>query len=259
MSSPLKIIILGCGSSTGVPMVGNLWGNCDPHNPKNIRTRASILIQKDGKNILVDTSPDVRQQLLRHNISRLDAVLYTHYHADHVHGLNDIMLFNRLQKNLIPIYGDQETITAIKRTFAYAFPDTQADPAYPAFLDPNIIQPGIFDVLGIPITAFEQDHVSTISMGYRIGKFAYSTDVKNLSPQAFEALTGIQVWIVDALQHLPHRSHSHIEQTLSWIQYVQPKRAILTHLSCDVDYDKTTSGLPKGVEVAYDGLEIHID
>lgn len=259
MSTFLKITILGCGGSTGVPMVGNKWGRCDPNNPKNIRTRPSILVQIAGKNILIDTSPDVRQQLLRHKIERLDAVLYTHHHADHVHGLNDIMLFNRRQKHLIPIYGEAETIAEIKHLFAYAFPNSKDDQIiYPPFLEAHIIKPGHFEVAGVPITAFAQDHVSTITLGYRIGDIAYTTDAKNLLPEAFKALEGLKVWIVDALRHMPHATHSHIAQTLGWIKQAHPKRAILTHLSSWTDYDETTAELPKGVEVAYDGLEINI-
>lgn len=259
MSASLKVTILGCGGSTGVPMVGNLWGRCDPNNPKNRRTRPSILLQTQGKTILVDTSPDVRQQLLRHNIDQLDAILYTHYHADHTHGLNDVMLYSRRQKHLIPIYGPEETLQALQRMFPYAFPGSKDDQTiYPPFLEAHTINPGPLDILGIPMTAFEQDHVSTISLGYRIGDFAYSTDAKHLNAQAFKALEGVETWIVDGLRHMPHATHSHIAQSLEWIGRVQPKRAILTHLSCWSDYDELMAELPNGIAVAYDGLEINI-
>ena len=259
MPASLKVTILGCGGSTGVPMVGNLWGRCDPNNPKNRRTRPSILVQTQNKTILVDTSPDVRQQLLHHKIDQLDAILYTHYHADHTHGLNDVMLYSRRQKHLIPIYGTEETLQSLHRTFPYAFPDSGDNPTiYPPFLVPHIINPGPLHVLGIPMIAFEQDHVSTISMGYRIQDFAYSTDAKHLNTQAFKVLDGIHTWIVDGLRHMPHATQSHIAQTLEWIDHVKPQRAILSHLSCWTDYDELSAELPDGIEVAYDGLEINI-
>jgi phosphoribosyl 1,2-cyclic phosphate phosphodiesterase len=259
MPTSLKVTILGCGGSTGVPMVGNLWGRCDPNNPRNIRTRPSILLQTQGKTILVDTSPDVRQQLLRHKIDRLDAILYTHYHADHTHGLNDVMLYSRRQKHLIPIYGTDETIQNLKHVFSYAFPGPKDNQTiYQPFLEAHTIKPGQLDILGVTIRAFEQDHVSTISMGYRIQDFAYTTDAKNLDTKAFKALEGVQTWIVDGLRHMPHATHSHIQQSLEWIKHVQPKRAILSHLSCWTDYDELSAELPNGIEVAYDGLEINI-
>lgn len=259
MPTPLKVTILGCGGSTGVPMVGNLWGRCDPNNPKNKRTRASILVQCRDKNILIDTSPDLRQQVLRHYVKRLDAILYTHHHADHAHGLNDVMLFSRRQKELIPIYGTEKTITDLRTTFLYAFPESQeAKNHYLPFLQSNVIQPGTLEVAGLSFITFPQDHITTVTLGYRIGDIAYTTDAKNLTPEAFKALEGVKIWIVDCVRHRPHPTHSHLAQTLEWIKEVNPQRAILTHLSPWADYDEITAELPPGVEVGYDGLEINI-
>ncbi len=251
----IKLRILGCGPSAGIPSIGHRWGDCDPHNPKNVRTRCSVLFQVNGKNILVDTSPDLRQQLLAANVSDIDAVLFTHTHGDHVHGFNDLGLISRLKKEKIPIYGTEETIKELENVFAYAFKNVGH---YASFVTPHVIKPGKFDVAGIPIIAFEQDHRFGTTLGFRVGDVAYSTDVWALSEEAFRILKGVKIWVVDCLGYEPHLTHSYLEQTLSWIDRVNPERAILTHMGVELDYETLRRELPKGVEPAYDGLEVDL-
>ena len=250
----VTIRILGCGPSGGIPSIGHRWGECDPHNPKNVRTRCSVLFQTKGKNILVDTSPDLRQQLLAADVSDIEAVLFTHTHGDHVHGFNDLGPISRAKKEKIPVYGTEETIKELETVFAYAFGGEVGH--YRPFVVPHIITPGEFEVAGAPIVAFEQDHGLGTTLGFRIGDVAYSTDVIKLSEEAFEALKGVKVWVVDCLGRELHLTHSYLEQTLSWIDRVKPERAILTHMGVEMDYETLRRELPKGVEPAYDGLEI---
>lgn len=250
----IKLRILGCGPSGGIPSIGYRWGECDPHNPKNVRTRCSVLFHVSGKNILVDTSPDLRQQLLAAQVSDIKAVLFTHTHGDHVHGFNDLGVVSRLKKELIPIYGNAETIEGLKSTFSYAFEGGLGH--YKPFVTPHVIVPGKFEAAGESVIAFEQDHGLGTTLGFRIGDMAYSTDVIGFSEESFEALKGIKVWVVDCLGRKPHLTHSNLNQTLSWINRVKPERAILTHMGAEMDYETLKRELPKGVEPAYDGLEI---
>jgi phosphoribosyl 1,2-cyclic phosphate phosphodiesterase len=212
------------------------------------------LFQTKGKNILVDTSPDLRQQLLVADVSDIDAVLFTHTHGDHVHGFNDLGLISRIKKQNIPIYGTEETIRGLETVFAYAFGGEVGH--YRPFVTPNVITPGQFEVAGVPIVAFDQDHGLCRTLGFRIGDVAYSTDLIELSEEAFEALKGVQVWVVDCLGREPHLTHSYLEKTLSWIERLKPQRAILTHMGVQMDYETLRRELPKGVEPAYDGMEV---
>ncbi len=250
----VKLRILGCGPSGGVPAIGHRWGDCDPQNPKNVRTRSSVLFQVKGKNILVDTSPDLRQQLLTANVSDIDAVLFTHTHGDHVHGFNDLGTIARINNKKIPVYGTEETITELKKAFTYGF--TSDSDHYRPFSTAHVISPGKFEVQDVPIIAFEQDHKLTKTLGFRIGDIAYSTDVCELPEEAFEALESVKVWVVDCLSYIPHLTHSYLEKTLSWIDRVKPERAFLTHMGPKLDYETLKRALPKGVEPAYDGLEV---
>lgn len=250
----MKVTILGCGSSSGVPFINGFWGNCDPSNPKNKRLRASVCVHHNNKNILIDCSPDVRFQLLQNGIKDIDAVLFTHAHADHCHGLNDLGLISRFKKKEIPLYGDKKTMDQIQHAFGYAFPQEADEGFYRHFVTANIIDDSPFELEGLKIHHFEQDHGVTTSRTFRIGKFAYSTDVKTLTKDQLDNLKGLDVWVVDCLREAPHLTHSHLEQTLEWIEYVKPKRAILTHLSIELDYDDLMKKLPASVEPAYDGL-----
>lgn len=253
----MKVTILGCGTSGGVPIIGDRWGNCDPKNPKNERLRSSALLEMGDKKVLIDTSPDLRYQLLREKVPTIDAVLYTHAHADHTHGLNDLCLVSRFKEAEIPVYGDKPTLDALRQSFGYAFhnPDNAH---YQPFLTAHEIEYTPFEVFGRTVEPFEQDHGLIKSLGFKIGDFAYSTDVCALKPEVLDFLKGIDTWVVDCLRYEPHTTHSHLALTLEWIAYVKPRRAILTHLSPLLDYDTLCQELPAGVEPGYDRLTLEI-
>jgi len=255
----MRVRILGCGGSGGVPLIGNDWGACDPANPKNRRQRASILVEEQGTTLLVDASPDLRAQLLAADIGRLDGVLFTHAHADHVHGIDDLRPINRRMRAWIPIYADSETLTAIETRFGYVFEKTPEEYGFfKPCLTPNLIK-GPFKLGNIDVLPFEQDHgFGRSSLGFRFGPIAYSTDVTELSETAFEALRGVRLWIVDCLRDQAHPTHAHLARTLSWIERVQPERAVLTHMNQEMDYEALAKRLPDGVEPAYDGLRLEV-
>ena len=252
--------MLGCGPSWGVPRIGNDWGACDPSNPKNRRTRCAALIEDGGQTVLIDTPPDLRHQLLAAEIKRIDAVLFTHAHADHSHGIDDLRSVNRLVNKPMPIYGSPFTIGELRARFRYIF--TAVDPAaktafYKPAVEPHEVD-GPFTAAGMTVVPFEQDHGFSKTSGFRIGRFAYSTDVIRLADAAFAALAGVEVWIVDCIRERPHVTHSHLEQTLQWIARVKPQRAILTHMDESLDYETLRRRLPAGVEPGYDGLAVEI-
>lgn len=253
----MRATILGCGGSGGVPLIGNVWGDCDPAEPRNRRTRVSLLVEQGPTTLIVDTSPDFRAQMLAAGAGRLDAVLYTHDHADHCHGIDDIRNVNRLVGGPIDAYGDAKTLATLARRFSYIFAET--DPIY-GFYKPTLIPhpvDGPFRVGEIAVTPFRQDHgYDRATLGYRFGPLAYSTDVVSLDEAAFAALAGVEVWIVDCLRLTPHPTHSHLERTLEWIARVAPARAILTHMNHELDYHSLLARLPAGVEPGYDGMSI---
>lgn len=258
----MKVTILGCGHSLGVPVIGCDCPVCTSDNPRNKRFRVSVLVQINGMNIVVDTSPDFRQQMLRVNIRKIDAVLYTHDHADHLHGLDDLRQFNVLQNDVIAVYSNAEIMEAITKRFSYAFlPKPTENAMFRPSLIPHIL-PAIpiheFNIGKTRVTAFEQGHGKSKSLGYRIGDFAYSTDVNVLPDTAFAALAGVKYWVVDCLRYTPSYSHSHLERTLEWIERVKPKQAVLTHMAHEFDYDKLSSELPAGVVAGYDGMALEI-
>jgi phosphoribosyl 1,2-cyclic phosphate phosphodiesterase len=241
-----------------VPLIGGNWGRCDPAEPKNRRRRVSILIEHGDATILIDTSPDLREQLLDAGTHRIDAVLFTHGHADHLHGIDDLRALNRLMRQPIPIYADARTLATIGERFDYVF--TPIEPGglfYKPTLTPHIID-GAFDLAGLHIVPFEQDHGFSKTLGFRIGDMAYSTDVVGLDDAAFQALDGVEIWIVDCLRYEPHPTHSHLEKTLAWIARVKPRRAVLTHMDIPFDYATLRRELPAGVEPGFDGLTIEI-
>ncbi len=260
----LIFTILGCGSSGGVPRLGGNWGDCDPTNPKNHRRRCSMLIErKDGEavtRVLIDTSPDLRAQLLDAGVGLLDAVVYTHSHADHVHGIDDLrmVVFNR--KERLPIWADGPTQQALYDRFAYAFVQPEGSP-YPPILDMNTID-GDVTITGaggpITLTPFEVGHGSIDALGFRIGDVAYLPDVAEIYDPAWSALRNLDLWIVDALRRTPHPTHAHLERTLEWIERVAPKRAILTNMHIDLDYATVAAETPDYVTPAYDGLTITV-
>ncbi len=253
----MRVTVLGCGTSGGVPMLGPKgWGACDPHEPRNRRRRVSILVQQGETTLLVDTSPDLREQLLDAGIYRLDGVLYTHGHADHTHGIDDLRSVNYYLEAPLNIYAASATLAELQERFAYTFlPRTQA--GYRPNLAGKVID-GPFAIGAIAIEPFDQIHGHDTTLGFRFGPIAYSTDVNDLSAQAFAVLAGVKVWIVDCLGERPHPTHSHLEQTLAWIERVKPERAILTHMNQHLDYRTLSDKLPPGVEPGYDGLVIEL-
>ncbi|MGH6977090.1 MAG: MBL fold metallo-hydrolase [Stellaceae bacterium] len=256
----MKVTILGCGPSWGVPRIGGDWGACDPANPKNRRRRVSILVEDGGRTILVDTSPDLREQLLDAGAGRIDAVLFTHAHADHLHGIDDLRGVNRIVKAAIPTYAKPATLAEIERRFAYVFvplkPGREGQ-YYKPVLERHPID-GPFIAAGMAVTPFVQDHGFSQTLGFRFGRFAYSTDVIALDEAAFQALAGIDTWVVDCIRPEPHVTHSHIERTLAWIDRVRPRHAVLTHMDESLDYETLRRTLPAGVEPGYDGMIVEV-
>lgn len=250
----MKVTVLGCGTSGGVPRIDGFWGAADPGNPKNRRRRVSILVQSGGTNVVVDTSPDFREQCLDAGVTHIDGVLYTHDHADHTHGIDDLRTFRTILGRKIDIYSNRETLDILEARFHYIFHEVDG---YRPICEPHEIT-GPFTVGDIDIVPFVQQHGPITSLGYRFGKLAYSTDLNGLSEEAFAALEGVDVWIVDALRYDPHPTHPHLDLTLSWVERVKPKRAILTHMTWDMDYETLVRELPDGVEPGYDGLVIEL-
>ena len=250
----MKIKILGCGSSGGVPLISGNWGACDPNNPKNHRTRSSIVVQVDGQNILIDTSPDLRQQLLRASINTIDAVILTHAHADHLHGIDELRHIFFHQKKKIPIYADGKTLEKVLHAFSYMFQPT--DSFYPAFLEAHPIESETINIGKTTIHIFDQEHGHQRSSGIKIGNMAYSTDVKSFPERSKKYLHNLDLWIVDCLRYEPHHTHAHFDITMGWIEGFKPKIAILTHLSEQMDFEELTKKLPTPVEVAFDTMEV---
>ena len=269
MTSTLEFTILGCGSSGGVPRADGAWGACDPNDPRNRRSRCSMLVRRratEGADaettVIVDTSPDFRTQTVSAGVRRLDGVLFTHDHADQVHGIDDLRAFAIRQRRRLACHMDQATHHTLMRRFGYIF---HGEGGYPAICDDHAIPDHGIDwsVEGpsgaIPVTTFDQDHGGVRSVGYRFGSVAYSSDVVDLPPEAFEALAGVRVWIVDALRYAPHPTHAHVERALEWIARVKPERAILTNMHIDLDFETLKAELPPGVEPAYDGMRFEIE
>lgn len=259
----MKLTILGCGTSSGVPRIGGHdgagdWGDCDPANPKNRRRRASVLIQHAGHTILIDTGPDLREQLLSARIARLDAVFLTHDHADHAHGIDDLRQVFHAMRTPVACYASPATWAVIRPRFGYVFTGTQFYPATCTATDLT----GPVDIGPMRVTGFEQNHGNVDSTGYRVeaeGRaLAYSTDVKALDERAAPSLSNLDLWVVDALRRHPHPTHSHLSQTLGWIEQYRPKRAVLTHLDQSMDYAGLVAELPPGVEPGHDGLTVDL-
>lgn len=263
----LRVTILGCGSSGGVPRPALGWGACDPLNPKNRRRRCSVLVEQSGPNgktrILVDTSPDLREQLLSTDADWLDAVFITHEHADHTHGVDDLRSFFLHQKRRLDIYLDEPTAKVMFHRFNYCFA-MQPGSSYPPIANEHRIRPGhAIAITGaggsISAMPFLQEHGDIASLGFRFGGLAYSSDVNGLPKESLPTLQKLDVWIVDALRYRPHPSHFSVDDALAWITRIAPRRAILTNLHSDLDYEELQTRLPPNVEPAFDGMQIDLE
>ncbi|WP_299657301.1 MBL fold metallo-hydrolase [uncultured Tateyamaria sp.] len=264
MSDTLTFTILGCGSSGGVPRLGGHWGACDPENPKNRRQRCSLLVERTSDagttTVLIDTSPDLRNQLLDTGTGRLDGVIYTHAHADHVHGIDDLRMIVFNMRERLQVWADGNTQDDLISRFGYAFVQPKGSP-YPPILDLNTIDGDtVIDGPGGPITftPFEVEHGSIDALGFRIANVVYLPDVATIPDAAWAHLHDLDIWIVDALRRDPHPTHSHLANTLDWIAKVQPKRAILTNMHIDLDYDTVLAETAAHIEPAYDGLSVTV-
>ena len=258
----LTFTILGCGSSMGVPRVGIGWGECDPNNPKNRRRRCALLVERTGPEgrtrVLVDCTPDLREQLLDAAVDRLDGVLFTHEHADHTHGIDDLRPLFIHNRRRVDVWADEPTSKSLNERFGYCF-TTPVGSQYPPILTEHRLVPGTLvsiqgqggPIDGLPIL---QDHGDITSLGFRFGNVAYSADIKRLPPESLPFMTGLHVWIVDALRRPPHPSHMNLDEALDWIGRIKPKRAILTNLHTDMDYETLRRGLPSHIQPGYDGI-----
>ncbi|MGD9668221.1 MAG: MBL fold metallo-hydrolase [Hyphomicrobiaceae bacterium] len=261
-----RLTILGCGSSGGVPRIGAMWGKCDPSNPKNRRRRCAVLVERFGKDggatrVLVDTPPDIREQLLDMRVTSIDGVVFTHDHADHTHGIDDLRMVAYAMKKRINVWFDAATRRSLEHRFDYCF-RTPEGSSYPPILVGHDFNAGdeiTVEGAGGPVRveAVGQVHGDIGSLGLRFGPVAYSPDVSDLSAQAEERLQGLDVWIVDALRHTPHPSHFSVKDAVSWIERLTVKRGVLTHMTGDLDYAALKRDLPPNVEPAFDGMEIH--
>jgi phosphoribosyl 1,2-cyclic phosphate phosphodiesterase len=260
-----RLTILGCGASGGVPWVGVGWGACDPTNPKNRRRRCSVLVERIGPDgatttVLVDTGPDVRDQLLGADVRRLDAVLYTHEHADHIHGIDDLRPLAIVQRHRIPVYADRMTSELLQMRFGYCF-ETPAGSGYPPILKMHHLQPGVATSVSGPggiveAVPFRMVHGDIDALGFRFGSIAYAPDVSLMPEESLRYLEGLEVLIIDALRYTPHPTHFSVSEALDMIERIKPKRAVLTNLHTDLDYEMLRRQLPPHVEPAYDGLRI---
>jgi phosphoribosyl 1,2-cyclic phosphate phosphodiesterase len=258
----MRVVILGCGGSEGVPTLGGPggsgdWGACDPGNPRNRRTRASILVEQGEARLLVDTSPDLRAQLLANGVGRVSHVLYTHAHGDHTHGIHELRALARAGGGgRLPVRADARTAARLKAAFGYIF---EGGGGYPPVAELAPID-GPFTAGGIGVVPFVQNHgPGETTLGFRFGPVAYSTDARRLDEGAFAALAGVTVWIVDCLAETPMPTHAHLDLAFEWIARVRPRRAILTHMGRRLDYEAVRGGCPAGVEPAYDGMVVEIE
>lgn len=264
MTDTLKFTILGCGSSGGVPRLGNMWGECDPTNPKNRRQRCSLLVERitdSGRTtVLIDSSPDMRAQLLDAQVMHMDAVVYTHEHADHTSGLDDLRQFVLRQRAQMPVYADARTQKALLDRFNYAFIQPEGS-FYPAILQLNALEPiTTINGAGGPISfeALNVAHGNIMANGFRINDLVYMPDVSDIPDEIWPRLMGLSHFIIDGLQRKPHKTHAHLDKTLDWIERVEPTQAVITNMHIDLDYDYVANNSPEHVRPAFDGLNIEL-
>lgn len=262
MSDTLRMTILGCGSSGGVPRLGGHWGDCDPDNPRNRRRRCSVLVERISTGgttrVLVDTGPDLRAQLLDAGVGTLDAVIYTHAHADHVHGIDDLRMLVFNQRRRMPVWADDETSAALLGRFGYAFVQPKGS-LYSPICDLHPID-GTVTITGaggeIGFEPLPVEHGDIDALGFRIGDMAYMPDVSDIPEAVWPRLAGLDAWVIDALRRAPHPTHAHLAQTLDWIARAKPRRAVLTNMHVDLDYATVLAETPADVEPAFDGMQI---
>ena len=263
----VTLTILGCGSSAGVPRPALGWGACDPNNPKNRRRRCSLLAERTSDRgttrIVIDTSPDLREQLIDTNVDHIDAVFLTHEHADQTHGIDDLRSVVLHQRRRIPVYFNQSTANDIMARFSYCFVRPEGSD-YPPILERHSIEAGesrTIDGKGGPLTLapFAVQHGNIPSLGYRIGDAAYLPDVSDIPPESWPTLENLDLWIIDGLRYAPHPSHFSVNDALSWIDRFKPRRAIITNMHSDLDYEVLRQSLPAGVIPAYDGMRLVLE
>lgn len=261
----LRVTILGCGGSGGVPLLGGpgeggAWGDCDPAEPRNRRTRTAALVEgADGQRLLIDAGPDLRQQLLAAQVGRLDAVVFTHAHADHILGIDDLRQVNRITGRALDAYATKVTSQKLDDRFDYAFLGVTPPLFYRPALELHRVAFGErFIAAGLPILALRQDHGVMDTLGLRIGGFGYSTDVVALPDESLRALEGLDTWVVGCFQRAPHHVHADLERVLEWTRRLRPRRTVLTHMGPNLDYRALRAELPAGVEPGFDGLVLEV-
>lgn len=255
-----RVTILGSGGSVGVPAIGGIWGKCDPTEPRNRRRRPSILVEHDDKVFLIETSPDCREQLLSANVTHLDAILLTHDHADHLHGIDDVRVLAGRMGRKIPFYADPVALNTALTRFGYIFQgDEREGELYRPFLEAHKLKDGVQTIENTQICVFAQNHGVCRSSGFRFGDVAFSTDFITLSEEAFAALTGVKLWLVAALHHDPgHPTHACFDAVMAMIKRVNPERAVLTNLGLSMDYKSLCDILPENIRPGYDGMVIDV-
>lgn len=253
----IQITVLGSGTSSGVPTVGCTCDVCHSADPRDNRLRPSILIRYGGHSVIVDTTPDFRAQVLRARVTRLDAILYTHAHADHILGLDDVRPFNYRQRAPIPIYGNAETLEAIQRVFRYAFDAEPTESTVPK-LDLHVMDGAPFELLGLEFTPIRLAHGRGTTIGYRFGQAAYLTDHSDIPESSQASLQNLDVLFLDALRHRAHPTHTTVARALEWVEELKPRRAFFTHMCHDLPHASTEEAFPPHVRLAYDGLELEV-
>ena len=261
----MRVTLLGCGGSAGVPQLGGedgrgAWGACDPKEPRNRRSRTSAVVQNgSGKRLLIDAGPDLRAQFLACGIATIDAVAFTHAHADHVLGIDDLRSVNRLTGSALEAFGDASTLNMLAQRFDYAFRPPTPPGFYRPALRPRTVKVGqTVTMADIPVKLLSQDHRVMETLGLRMGHFAYSTDVVTLPEESLAGLEGLDTWVVGCFQHQPHPVHAHVAQVLEWVARLKPRRTVLTHMGLDMDFRQLRRSLPEGVEPAFDGMVLDV-
>ncbi|WP_416355685.1 MBL fold metallo-hydrolase [Aureimonas phyllosphaerae] len=267
MARHLRLTILGCGSSPGTPRITGDWGNCDPTNPRNRRTRCSAMVElvdgDDVTRVVIDCGPDFREQMLAASVTRIDGLLITHPHADHIHGLDDVRGYVIDHRKLVDLYADADTYARLFEAFGYCFRTPPGSSYAPIVRYKPIAAAEPFVVEGqagpLTIRPYAQTHGTIHSLGFRIGPLAYSSDVSDFPPEAIDVIDGAELLVVDALQHRPHPSHFSLSQALEWIERLGVPRAILTHMHTPLDYETVSRAVPPSVQPAYDGLQVELN